>query len=149
MPWSRAGTACGIRALTPDAVMRKPMLSPAPTGSTASVPPRGIAWPAMINRLSSNLTRFFGNNTRGRFQASLVLSSSMKACAMARASPRSTCALGEAAELQARRRRPRAPLDEIEREGLGLLVAVFLLQHFESVDDRAGRADQIVANART
>src|SRR5262249_11746463 len=56
---------------------------------------------------------------------------------------------GEAAELQARRRRPRTPLDEVEREGPGLLVAVFLLQHFDSVDDLAGRADQIVANART
>src|SRR4051794_11732664 len=54
---------------------------------------------------------------------------------------------GEAAELQARRGRPRAPLDEVERKGLGLFVAVFLLQHFEPVDDGAGGADQIVADA--
>src|SRR4029077_8217889 len=55
---------------------------------------------------------------------------------------------GETAELQPPRGRLRAPLDEIEGESLGLVVAAFLLQYLESVDDRAGGADQIVANAR-
>src|SRR5581483_7601775 len=51
-------------------------------------------------------------------------------------------------ELQARRSRLRAFLDEVEGEGLGLLVALFFLQHFEPVDDGAGWADQIMADAR-
>src|SRR5207244_3164532 len=58
-------------------------------------------------------------------------------------------AKGEATELQARRRRFRAPFDEIERKSFGLLITVFFFQHLESVDDRTGGTDQIVANART
>src|SRR5262249_37626614 len=38
-------------------------------------------------------------------------------------------------------------LDKIEREALGLGVAV-LFQHFEPIDDGASRADQIVTDAR-
>src|SRR6185312_2513724 len=53
----------------------------------------------------------------------------------------------DAAELQLGRRRAGALLDELERELLGLLV-LLLIQHFETVDDRADRADQVVANTR-
>src|SRR5262249_28225900 len=55
---------------------------------------------------------------------------------------------GKTAELQPRRGRLRAPLDEVEGESLGLRVAAFLLQHLEPVDDRPGGADQVMANAR-
>ena len=41
----------------------------------------------------------------------------------------------------------RALLDQIERKGLGFLVLV-LFHHFDAVDDRADRADQVVADAR-
>src|SRR5262249_17860428 len=54
---------------------------------------------------------------------------------------------GDAAELQPRRSRPGALLDKIEREALGLGVAV-LFQHFEPIDDGASRADKIVTAAR-
>ena len=103
MPSSRAGTACGMRALRPDAEMRKPMVSPSPTGSTVRVPPRGIVCPAMMSMFSSSFTRFFGNNAWGRFQVSLVLSSSMKPRAIACALPRSIWALAEPAAPKARR----------------------------------------------
>src|SRR5262249_56637925 len=57
-------------------------------------------------------------------------------------------AKGEAAELQSRRSRFRAPFDEIERKSLSLLITIFFFQHLEPVDDRPRGADQIVANAR-
>ncbi len=55
---------------------------------------------------------------------------------------------GEPAELQAGGRGARALLDEVEREGFGLLVVVLLLEHLEPVDDGAGRTDQVVAHPR-
>ena len=133
---------------------RKPMVSPSPTGSTVSVPPRGMVCPPIISMLSSSLTRFFGSSTRGRFQVSLVFSSSMKPRAIFSASPRSICAPAEPAAPNASRQNCKraeavagALLDEVERECLGLLVLV-LLEHLEAVDDRADRADQVVADAR-
>ena len=103
---------------------------------------------------SSSLTRFFGSSTRGRFQASLVLSSSRKPRAIFSASPEIDLRAGgagraesDAAELQLGGRRAGALLDQVERKGLGRLV-LFLLQHFEAVDDRADRADQVMTDAR-
>src|SRR5919201_2494543 len=61
---------------------------------------------------------------------------------------RASRAEGKTAELQPRRGRLRAPLDEVKGESLGLRVAAFLLQHLEPVDDRPGGADQVMANAR-
>ena len=110
--------------------------------------------PASSSRLSRSLTRFFGSSTRGRFQVSLVLSSSRKPRATCSASPRSICGAGgagraerETAELQPRRCRRGALLDQLEGEGLGLLVLV-VLHHLEPVDDRADRADQVMADPR-
>src|SRR5262249_23278104 len=54
---------------------------------------------------------------------------------------------GDAAELQACGRGRSALLDEVERKRLGLLV-LRLLQHFEAVDDGAGRTNQVMAYAR-
>jgi hypothetical protein len=54
---------------------------------------------------------------------------------------------GNPAKLQLGRSGPRAFLDEFKCEILGLLILVFR-QHLEAVDDRADRADQIVADAR-
>jgi len=52
---------------------------------------------------TATLRDFFGNSMRGRFQASLVLSPSMKARAMACASSRSICAPAEPAAPNASR----------------------------------------------
>src|SRR5262249_40560925 len=54
---------------------------------------------------------------------------------------------GDAAELQARGRGTSALLDQVERAGLGLLILRFL-QDLETVDDRAGRTDQVMAHTR-
>src|ERR1051326_1517757 len=64
-----------------------------------------------------------------------------------RGSDRAGGAEREPAELQARRGLLRALLDQVERESLGLLIAV-VFQHFEPVDEGADRADQVVANSR-
>jgi hypothetical protein len=56
-----------MRALVPDAAMRKPMLSPSPIASTVIVPPRGMVCSAMINMFKRSLTRFFGKSAAGRF----------------------------------------------------------------------------------
>jgi hypothetical protein len=60
----------------------------------------------------------------------------MKASAIACASPSSTLAASEPAAPKAR------------RQNCSRAEAVFALQHLEPVDDGAGGADQIVANAR-
>jgi hypothetical protein len=54
---------------------------------------------------------------------------------------------GDAAELQLGGSRAGALSDEVERKVLGFGVLA-LLQHFQAVDDRAHRADQVVADAR-
>ena len=53
----------------------------------------------------------------------------------------------EAAELQARRGRSRALLDEIESKVLCFLVALLFFEHLQSIDDGPGRTDQIVTDA--
>ncbi len=53
----------------------------------------------------------------------------------------------QAAELQPRRRRRRAFLDEVERD-LPHFGVLFLFQHFQTVDDRSDRTDHVMANAR-
>src|SRR5580704_1215508 len=58
------------------------------------------------------------------------------------------CTECDTAKLQARRRRRCALLDELVCESLGLLV-LGLIEHFQTVDDGAGRADQVVAYMRT
>ena len=52
------------------------------------------------------------------------------------------------AELQLSRSLVCALLDQLEREGLGLLILV-LLHNLDAVDDRTNRADQVMAHART
>ena len=120
----------------------------------SSVPPRGMDWPAISSILSSSLTRFLASSARGRFQASLVLSSSRKPRAMVSASPRSIWAPAEPAAPNAIRQNcslaeavPALLFDQVERKLLGRLV-LFFFQHFQAVDDGADRADQIVADTR-
>jgi hypothetical protein len=60
---------------------------------------------------------------------------------------RSRRAEGDAGELQARRRRLGALLDELEREGLHRRV-VLILQDLEAVDDGADGIDHVVAHTR-
>ena len=153
-PASKAATAGGTLALTPAALTLKPMLSPAPIGSTVSRPPRGIVCPAISSKLSSSLTRFLASSARGRFQASLVLSSSRNPRAdglgvaeVDLGAGGAGRAEGDAAELQLGGGGAGALLDQIEGESLGLLV-LFFRQHFQPVDDGADRADQVMANAR-
>src|SRR5882724_5896490 len=61
---------------------------------------------------------------------------------------RPRCTEREPTELQARRRRPRAFFNEIERKIPGLLIAVLFIQHFEAVHNGTRRTDQVVAYAR-
>ena len=93
----------------------------------------------MMSIFSSNLTRFFANRARGKFQAIFVLSSSRKPRAMVSASPRSIWAPAEPAAPNAMRQNCNlaeavrgALLDEIEREFLGRLVLLFL-QHLDPI----------------
>src|SRR5262245_1055346 len=95
--------ACGTRAFRPAAAMRNPIVSPSPTGSTVSWPPRGIDWPAISSMLSRSFTRFFGSSSRGRFQASLVFSSSIRPRLTFSASPVSIWAPAEPAAPKASR----------------------------------------------
>jgi hypothetical protein len=114
------------RGLWPAAVTVKPeTLSPAIIGSTVRVPPRDTVPAAMTSMLSNSFTRFLSNKSRGKFQVSAVLPSSKS--------------LG--------RRLVGALLDQLESKCLGLFVFV-LLHDFDAVDDRADRADEVMANAR-
>ena len=51
-------------------------------------------------------------------------------------------------ELQPGRRRPGALADQIERE-IAILRLRIVVEHLKPIDDRADRADEIVADART
>ena len=131
-----------------------PMVSPSPIGSTVSWPPRGIAWPAISSIFSRSLTRFLPISTRGRFQASLVLSSSRKPREIFSASPVSICEPADPAAPKAMRQNCSLAeavlalfLISSSANCLGFLV-LFLGQHFQSVDDGADRADQVVAHPR-
>jgi hypothetical protein len=53
----------------------------------------------------------------------------------------------ETAELEARRGRNRALLDELHGHGSHFLV-LLAVEHFKAVDDRPDRADDVVAYAR-
>ena len=104
--------------------------------------------------LSRSLTRFFGTNSRGRFQTIVdfvVLDETARrffGIAQLDLRPgRTGRAERQPAELQLGGSLSRAFLDQIEREGLGLFVLV-LFQDFQAVDDGADRTDQVVANAR-
>jgi len=152
-PAKSGGTVPRTLALVPVAETLMPIVSPAPTGSTVSWPPRGIAWPAISSMLSSSLTRFLAKRTRGRFQVILVFSSSRSRAKSFRhrrcrsANRRNRGAEGDPAELQFGGGSVGAFLDQFEREGLGFLVLVFG-QNFQSVDDGANRADQVVTDPR-
>src|SRR5208282_6518650 len=64
-----------------------------------------------------------------------------------RRAERACGAEGETAELEARRGRSRALLDELHGHGSHLLV-LLAVEHFKAVDDRPNRADHVVAYAR-
>src|ERR1700733_781944 len=104
VPASNSAVIALSLALRPDAVTTKPAIASSPgTGSTVSVPPRGML-PLPINTmLSSSFTRFLANNCRGRFQVSVVLPSSIRPRAAFSASPRSICAPAEPAAPNASR----------------------------------------------
>src|SRR5215470_11547824 len=102
-PASSAGTAWGMRALSPRAEILKVIASGGPSPSTATIPPRGIDWAATRIMFSRSLTRFFGKSALDKFQDSLILSSSMKPRATFSASPRSTWAVAEPAAPNASR----------------------------------------------
>src|SRR5262249_46583861 len=118
MPWSSAGTACGILALTPDAVMREPLLSPAPTRSTArGRPAAGDRWARDDQQFEQQLDPVFRQQHARQVPGELglvVLDESLRhgsrVAEIDLRAGRAGGAEGEAAELQARRCRPCAPL---------------------------------------
>ena len=131
----------------------KLIASPCPTGSTVMLPPRGMVPAARISMLRSSFTRFFGNRTRGSFQVSFVFSSSIMPRATLSASPVSIEAPAEPAAPNAIRQncsRAEAVVALFLMSSsakCGLLVGV-VLHHLDAVDDRADRADQVVADPR-
>ena len=144
-----------MRAFSPAAVTRKLIVSPSPTGSTVSVPPRGIVCCAMTSMFSSSLTRFFGSSSRGKFQAmrdlavlDMAARHVLRVAEIDLRARRSGRAERQAAELQPRRGGLGALANQIEREFavFGLRIVV---EHLKPIDDRADRADEIVADPRT
>ena len=122
--------------------------------STVTTPPRGAALAATRQRLSRSLTAFFGASRRGASQRKLVRSLTMRPRATFSASPVSIAAVeragraeGEPAELQPRRGGRGALPDQVHGD-LAHVRVVFAVEHFEAVDDRADRADDVVAHAR-
>ena len=123
-------------------------------GSTVILPPRGIAWPAMTSMLSSNLDQVFrqqrARQIPGELRLVILEEAARDGLGIAEidlGARRPGRAERNAAELQFRRGRARALLDQIEREFLGRLVLLFL-EHLEPVHDGADRADEVVAHAR-
>ncbi len=104
LPASSSEVAGVKRALRPAAVIANPASPSAPgTGSTVSVPPRGMVPAPIISMFSNSFTRFFASNWRGRFQTSVVLLSSSIPRATFSASPRSICAPADPAAPKASR----------------------------------------------
>ena len=104
--------------------------------------------------MSRSLTRFFGSRSARQIPGDLglfVLEHPARhffgVAGIDLRPGRAGRAKGDSAELQLCRGRPRAFLDQIEREGLGLLVAI-VLHDFDTVHDRADRTDEVVTDPR-
>ena len=103
LPRKQFGRGRVMRAFRPAAVTTNPARCLPGTGSTVSVPPRGMAPAPTISMFNKSLTRFFGTNSLGRFQMIVVLPSSMRPRAAFSASPSSICAPAEPAAPNASR----------------------------------------------
>ena len=143
-----------MRALRPFAVILKVVAASAPVDSTARTPPRGIAWEATTSMFSAQLDPVLRQQDAGHVPGELYLVVLDEAAGDAFGIAGVDLGAGrtrrperEAAELQASRGGAGTLLDEVEGEGLGFLVLGFL-QNLEAIDDRPGRADQVVADPR-
>ncbi len=159
LPGQQPSAVVGLSlALRPDAVTTKPATPSSPgTGSTVSVPPRGMPPVAINTMLSKSFTRFLASNARGRFQASVVLPSSIRSARRffrhrrdrsgrrrsrpRRRASRQNCNLA--------RGLMRALLDQLEAQTPWFPRSCLPPWHLDAVDDRTDRADQVMADART